>query len=78
MTNMFNYVNDTINTCKCLRAYKQNKLQIPLGIHKMVFVNGFAYNSVNIWNHISLEVRKCHNLSSFKAGYLRHHFNALN
>lgn len=72
---MFNYVNK-INAY--LGALKQNNLQIPTGIHKMVFVNNFAYNSVNIWNHISLQVRNYDNLSSFKAEYLMHHFNGFN
>ncbi len=39
MTSMSNYVNNRINTSNCLRAYKQTDLQIPTGIHKMVFVN---------------------------------------
>ncbi len=76
MTGMFKYVN--INTCNCLKAYRKGNLQIPAGIHKMVFVNSFAYNSVNIWNQINLEVRNCDSLSSFKAGYLRYHFNGIN
>ncbi len=36
----------------------------------MVFVNSFAYNSVNVWNRINLEVRNCDSLSSFKGGHL--------
>ncbi len=44
----------------------------------MVFVNSFVYNSVNIWNHISLEVRDCDSLSSFKAGYLKQNCNGFN
>ncbi len=64
---MFNYVKNKINTKNCFRTYKKNDLQISAGIYKMVFVNSFAYNSVNIWNQISLEVRNCDSLSSFKA-----------
>ncbi len=62
-----------VNTCNCLKVYRQGNLQIPAGIHKMVFVKSFTYNSVNIWNQINLEGRNCNRLSSFKAGYLRHH-----
>ncbi len=53
---MFKYVDNSINTRNCLRAYRQVNLQIPAGIHKMVFVNSFAYISVNVWNQINLEV----------------------
>ncbi len=42
MTSMFRYV-DNNNARNCLRAYRQGDLQIPAGIHKMVFVNSFAY-----------------------------------
>ncbi len=68
---MFNYVNNKINTHNCVRAYsKQSDLQIPAEIHKMVFVNRFPYNSINIANHISLEIRNCHRLYSFNPVYL--------
>ncbi len=78
MTSMFKYVDNNINARNCLRVYKQGDLQIPAGIHKMVFVNSFAYNSVNMWNQINLEVTNFDSLSSFNAGYLRHHFNGFN
>ncbi len=78
MTSMFKYVDNNINTFNCLRAYMQGNLQIPARIYKMVFVNSFAYNSVNIWNRINIEVRNCDSMFSFKAGYLRHHFNGFN
>ncbi len=40
-------------------AYRQGNLQIPAGIHKMEFMNSFAYNSVNVLNQINVEVKKC-------------------
>ncbi len=42
MTSMFKYVDNKINTCNCLRAYREDDLQIPARIHKMVFVDSFA------------------------------------
>ncbi len=35
------------------------KYQLEYTTHNMVFVNSFAYNSVNVWNRINLEVRIC-------------------
>ncbi len=74
MINMFNYVPNTVNTQQ-LTSYNRKDLQIPTGTHKMIYVNSFAYSSVKVWNSILPHVRNCHSLSSFKAGYLKHHFN---
>ncbi len=57
MTSIFKYVINRINTHNSIRAYKHNNLQIPAGIHKIVFVNSFAYDSVNIRNSTKLEIR---------------------
>ncbi len=35
----------------------------------------FAYSSMKVWNNILPDVRNCNSLSSFKAGYLKYHFN---
>ncbi len=56
-------------------SYNRKDLQIPTGTYKMIHVNSFAYSSVKVWNSILPDVRNCNSLSSFKAGYLKHHFN---
>ncbi len=75
MTNMFNYVPNTVNTQQLTTSYNQKDLQIPTGTHKMIYVNILAYSSVKVWNSILPDVRNCNSLFSFKAGYLKHHFN---
>ncbi len=77
MTNMFNYVPNTVNTRQLKTSYNRKVLQIQTGTHKMIHVNSFAYSSVNVWNSILPEVRNCNSLSSFKAGYLKLHKNVL-
>ncbi len=75
MTNMFNYVTNTVNTWLLTTSYIRKDLQIPTDILKMIHVNSFTYSSVKVWNSILLDVRNCNSLSSFKAGYLKHHFS---
>ncbi len=75
MTNIFNYVSNTVNTRQLTTSYNRKDLQIPTGTHKVIYVNSFAYSSVKVWNSILPDVRNCNSLSSFKAGYFKLHFN---
>ncbi len=72
MTNMFIYVP---KTRQLTTSYNRKDLKIPTGTNKMIYVNSFAYSSVKVWNSILRDVRNYNSLSSFKAGYLKQHFN---
>ncbi len=48
MCNMFNYVTNSHNT----RQSAQKDLEVPPGIHKVLFENCFRYSAVNEWNNI--------------------------
>ncbi len=69
---MLNYVNKKINTRNCLIVYKQIDLQYTSWNTQNGVLNSCTYNSLNIWNYVSLEVEI---VWSFKAENLRHHFN---
>ncbi len=48
MINMFNYVPNTVNTRQLTTSYNRKDLQIPIGTHKMIYVNSFTYSSVKV------------------------------
>ncbi len=75
LNNIAQHVPNTVNTGQLTTSYNRKDLQIPTGTHKMIYVNSFEYSSVKVWNSILPDVRNCNSLASFKAGYLKHHFN---
>ena len=74
MTNMFKFVSD-INQ-RHTRSSNRNDLYLAGGRHKLIYMNGFYYSSVKLWNNLKTDIRCQRTLNAFKSSYLKYFYTS--